>query len=172
MIKVIIKEICYESKILAKIGKGTKRKNREINLLEVAKEIKSIYLEVNSLSKVANIVKLSPEMVRQFLKINDLDNEIKKLIKNNLIKGVDIGYRISMLKGTDQIILANNVISKNLTSADVREIVKYKKQNPNLPIDKVIDKNIKSKNKKIYVLYLNIENKIYQKFIINFKNEI
>ncbi len=60
-------------KSLAKISKGTKRKKRDINLLELAEEIKFLYSTHKSLDKVAKIVKLSPEMVREFLKINELE---------------------------------------------------------------------------------------------------
>jgi predicted HTH domain antitoxin len=53
---------------LAKILKGTKRKKKDINLLEVSKELKNLYESYNSLDRVAKVVKLSPEMVREFLK--------------------------------------------------------------------------------------------------------
>jgi hypothetical protein len=144
-------------KSLAKIGIGTKRKKREINLLEVAEEIKSLYSKYNSLEKVAGIVKVSPEMVREFLKINDLDEKVRKLIKSGLIKGVDIGYRISKLEKSDQAVLAKFIVDKNLSSEDVRLIVKYKIDNPKVDVENAANKIIKSKDKKIYVAYLGLE---------------
>jgi hypothetical protein len=148
-------------KRLAKIGKGTRRKKRYINLIELAEEIKSLYNEYKSLEKVAKIVKLSPEMVRQFLKINDLDKDVKTLIKANLITSVDICYRISKLDKKYQSALARHVIDERLSSYDVRAIVKYKINNPKLSIQQVIERVIQSKDKKIYVAYFGIDKSIF-----------
>jgi hypothetical protein len=148
---------------LAKIAKGTGRKKREINLLEVAEAIQSLYISENSLSKVAKTVKLSPEMVRQFLKINDLDENVKELIKNGFIKGVDIGYRISKIKTEDQIIFAKHIIDENISSKDVRLIVSYKIANYQIPLEEIINTVIQSKDKKIYVAYLGIKNDTFEK---------
>jgi len=151
-------------KSLAKIGIGTKRKKREINLLEVAEEMKSLYDKHNSLEGVAKLVRLSPEMVRQFLRINGLDDNVKELIKAGLIKSVDIGYRISKLEKNDQAVLATFVSDKNLCSDDVRSIVKYKLDNPAIPIESAITRTIKSKDKKVYVAYFGIEKDVFERF--------
>jgi hypothetical protein len=150
---------------LAIIGKGTRRKKREIDLLEISEEIKSLYNTYKSLDKVAKIVKLSPEMVREFLKITELEREVKELIKLRKINSVDIGYRISKLGGNDQIILAKHVVDKNLSSGAVRAVVKYKIDNPKIPIERVINKIIQSKDKKIYVAYLGIEKDTFEKLL-------
>ena len=150
-------------KSLAKIGKGTRRKKRDINLLEVAEEIKSLYSRKKSLDKVAKIVKLSPEMVRQFLKITELHREVKKLIKLRKINSVDIGYRISKLEDGDQILLAKHIVYKNLSSDDVRAIVRYRMDNPKIPLERVVNRVLRSKDKKIYVAYLGIEKDTFQK---------
>ncbi|UCH93880.1 MAG: hypothetical protein JSV88_26935 [Candidatus Aminicenantes bacterium] len=149
---------------LAKILKGTKRKKRDINLLEVSKELKNLHKNYNSLTRVAEVVKLSPEMVREFLKINELEKEVKELIKLNKISSIDTSYRLSKIRGNDQILLAKEIVSKNLSSDDVRGIVKFKIDNPGIPIEKVIHKVLESKDKKIYVAYLQIEEKTFEKF--------
>jgi hypothetical protein len=149
---------------LAKIGKGTRRKKRQINLIELAEEISSLYDEYRSLKKAAEIIKLSPEMVRQFLKINELDENVKQLIKDNLITSVDICYRISKLDKKSQKLLAQKVVSKKLSSDDVRAIVKYILFNPRLSIPQVIDRVVQSKDRKIYVAYLGIDKNTLEKF--------
>lgn len=148
---------------LAKISKGTKRKKRDINLLELSEEIKSLYETHKSLGKVAELVKLSPEMVREFLKITELEEKVKELIKLGLIKSVDIGYRVSKLLGKDQILFAKHIVEKNLSSDDVRAIVRYKIDNPKMAIEKAINKVIQSKDRKVYVAYLGIEEDTYEK---------
>jgi len=158
-------------KSLAKISKGTKRKKREINLLELSEEINSIYSMHKSIVKVADVVKLSPEMVREFLKIIKLEEQVKELIKLGLITSVDICYRVSKLPLKDQIKFAKQIIDKNLSSDDVRAIVRYKIDNPKMHIERVINKVIQSKDKKIYVAYLEIEEDTYEKLLeINRRN--
>ena len=158
-------------KSLAKISSGTKRKKRQINLLQVAQEMNSLYSKYNSLDKVAKIVKLSPEMVRQFLKINDLDQTVKDLISSDSITSVDIGYRISKLQKKDQAILAKHIVQRNLSSDDVRAIVKFKIDNPAIPIEKTVDKVIKSKNKNIYVAYLGIKDLTFKQLREKYKSK-
>ncbi len=154
---------------LAKIGKGTRRKKRQINLIELAKEISSLYNEYRSLEKAAKVIELSPEMVRQFLKINELDENVKQLVKDNLITSVDICYRISKLDKKSQNLLAKQAISKRLSSDDVRAIVKYKINNPRLSISQVIERVIQSKDRKIYVAYLGIDKNTFDKYSYKLK---
>jgi DNA-directed RNA polymerase subunit L len=157
-------------KTLAKIGKGTKRKKKDINELEVAKEIAFLYEMYNSLDKVAKLVKLSPEMVRQIKSLITLEDEVKKLYMDGVLKGYDIGYRISKLQGKDQIMLTKYIIDENLSSKDVRAIVKYKIANSKIPIEEVVTKVIQSKDKKIYVSYLGIEEDTFNRLLRKIKN--
>jgi len=150
---------------LAKIGKGTKRKKREINDLEVAEEINALYQKYKSLTRVAELIRLSSEMVRQIKSLTTLDSEVKKLFLTGALKGYDIGYRISKLQREEQILLARHIISKHLTSDDVRVIVKYKIDNPHIFIGKVINRVLQSKDKKIYVAYLGIEKNTFEKLL-------
>lgn len=146
---------------LVKIGKGTKRKMREINLLEVAEEMKSLYARHKSLDKVARIAKLSQEMVREFLKINDLNKRVKNLIRAGSISSVDICYRLSKLEQKDQAHLARLVVESKLSSEDVRSIIKYKIDNPDMRIGDAVDKTLESKDKKVYVAYLGIDKDVF-----------
>ena len=148
-----------EIKLLAIIAAGTKRtsKKRTISILKVAKAFKDLHDLHGSLDAVSKIVKLSPEMVRQFVKLLSLTDEVKMLIKKGLINSIDIGYRISKLSKKDQIILAENVIGKRLSSEDVRNIVKYKIDNPSISITKAIKNMLDSKVRKIFVAYLGID---------------
>lgn len=152
---------------LAKIGKGTKRKKREVNDLEIAEEINSLYRKYNSLAKVAELLRLSPEMVRQIKSLTTLEDEVKKFFLKGELKGYDIGYRISKLRGKDQIILAKHIVNKHLPSDDVRVIVKYKIDNPHISTEEVINRVLQSKDKKIYVAYLGIEKNTFERLLEN-----
>lgn len=150
-----------EIKLLAIIAAGTKRtpKKRKVSILKVAKALEDLHDFHSSRDAVSKIVKLSPEMIRQFVKLLSLTDEVKKLIKRGAINSVDIGYRISKLGGKDQIVLAENVLGKGLSSDDVRNIVKYRIDNPSISITKAVKKVVDSKVRKVFVAYLGIDEK-------------
>lgn len=152
-----------EIELLAILTAGTKRKNRGVNILKVSEALRELHSFYGSLPALSREVKLSQEMIREFLKLSELTKEVKVLIRKGLIDSVDIGYRISKLPRTDQIILAMNVGSKKLSSSDVRAIVKYKIDNPKISINKVIKHVLESKVKKIFVAYLGIDKNSFER---------
>jgi hypothetical protein len=154
-----------EIRLLAIIAAGTKRtaKSRRVNILEVAKALRDLLGLRGSRDDVSNAVKLSPEMVRQFVKLLSLTDKVKTLINAGLINSVDIGYRISKLSEKDQIVLAEEVLRKKLTSEDVRDIVKYRIDNPSLSITRAIKTVVDSKVRKVFVAYLGVNKKTYER---------
>jgi len=162
-----------ERKLIGIVIVGTLRnwKNRRVNILKVAEALKSLQAVYGSLDKLSEAVKLSPEMIREFLKLLELTDKVKNLIQKGLINSVDIGYRISKLQEKEQIVLAKNVIDKNLCSNDVRNIVRYKIDNPNIDINEVINRVIESKDKKYYIAYLGIEEPTFEKLKPEVKNK-
>lgn len=155
----------FDIKTLAKIGKGTKRKKREVNEIEVAEQIDSLYQKHNSLSKVARIVKLSPEMVRQIKSLTSLNAHVKRLYRKGLLKGYDVGYRLSKLSRVEQLELAKQILLHDLSSGDVRQIVKYRIDNKRLPLKRIVHRVMKSKNVTVYVAYLGIGELTFDRFI-------
>jgi len=164
-----------ERKLIGTVIVGTLRnwKKRRVNILKVAEALSSLHglYGYGPLDRVSESVKLSPEMVREFLKLLELTDEVKDLIEKGLINSVDIGYRISKLQKKDQIVLAKNVISRNLCSNDVRNIVRYSLDNRNIPINKIIRRVLESKDKKYYVAYLGIEEHTFEKLKPDLKSK-
>ncbi len=146
-----------EIKLLAVIAAGTKRKKRTVSILKVAEALKELHHLHGSLNSVSKIVKLSSEMIREFLRLLTLTSGVKALIKKGLINSVDVGYRVSKLSEDDQDVLAKSILSRRLSSGDVRNIVKYKIDNSAFPIAKAIIYVMDSKVTKIFVAYLGID---------------
>ena len=152
-----------EIKLLAVVAAGTKRKKRTVSILKVAEALKDLHDLHGSLDSVSKIVKLSSEMIREFLTLLSLTNKVKALIKKGFINSVDIGYRVSKLSEDDQIVLAKSVLEKRLSSGDVRSIVKYRIDNPSISATKAIKNVIDSKVTKIFVAYLGIDKNTFEK---------
>jgi hypothetical protein len=150
-------------KALAIISKGTRRQKRGISLLSIGREIQSLYSIHKSLPKVASIVKISPEMVREFLKVVTLEKEVQQLVETGKIESVDMCYRLSKLKGKEQVSLAEAIVGQGLQSKDVRAIIRYKLDHPEMEMDAVIDRVIQSKNREVYVAYFVLEDDVMKK---------
>ena len=154
-----------DNDLLARIAKGTKRKRRDISLLDVSTAMRRAYDKMGSLKQVAKAVKLSPEMVRQFLKVCELEEGVKEMIRLGSIRSVDICYRLSGLRGDEQIALARHIVDKGLSSKDVRDILRYKVANPRTPVEEAVRRTLKSKNRRVYVAFLPLREETYNQLL-------
>lgn len=144
-----------ENKALAILLTDLGKKKRTENLLKIAEYcvyLRDRYGTWSELAKRVNIsderAHISAEMLREFGAILELPDEVKQMIKDNLIISVDIAYRISLLEQkSDKISLASTVVDKKLPASDVRAIVEYKMKNPNVTIDQATQRVLESKSK-------------------------
>ena len=137
---------------VARLIASTRRKRRQLKLLEIANDLGIALSAYKSLSNVADVIDISPEMLRQFSRVNKLCNPVKKLIADGTIQSVDIADRLSRLQVVDQMPVALAVAQRNLTSDDVRAIVSLRKALPKEEIGKVIDRVKRSRSIKQYVV--------------------
>ena len=120
-------------------GKG-KQKNDWIFIAEKLNELKLLY---GSDEKVAKNLSLSREMVRSTIKLLDLPDEIKKLIRARQLSQ-DLGWRLLAIKNhKTQIQVANSIIG--LGAHDARDMIRYAKNNPGMPIKDQIARLKKSR---------------------------
>lgn len=144
-----------EVKAFAIIITNLGKKKRSENLLKIAEICARLKERYNSWTKLAKMIKISDdrahisaEMLREFGMILTLPDDIKEMIRENLITSVDVAYRISLLENEDdQRILAKVTVDKKLSASDVRAIVEYKTKNPNVNMDQAINRVLESKGK-------------------------
>ena len=130
---------------------NTRRAKRGLNLLEVCHKTKVAREALGSLHALAQAIGLSDEMVRQFLRVEKLAPEVKRLVADGRITGVDVADRISRLPCPDQLPVARLVVSGELDLQDVRAILSFRKTAPRVRIREVIDRIKTSRNIKEYV---------------------
>jgi hypothetical protein len=144
-----------EVKAFATLITNLGKKKRTENLLKLAEycvHLKKLY---GSWARLAEKIRIndvrphiSPEMLREFGVVVDLPEEVKEMIKNKLITSVDVAYRISRLKNSeDQTLLAKKIIQERLNTSDVRAIVEYKTKNPHVTLEGAAERVIRSKAK-------------------------
>lgn len=116
-----------EETALSILFANTKRKKRNIDLLNIAKCCKYLVHLYGSQKDVAKKTGLSPEMIRQFLTVLKLPKEVKKMFAKRQIDSVDVAKElVTMNDSTQQIIAANTIV--NSLSKDVRDIKRLFKQ--------------------------------------------
>lgn len=117
---------------------NTRRARRKLPLTEIATRLRLMCDAVGGVEKVAPLVDLSAEMVRQFLRVEKLVPAVRRLVEQGRIQSVDIADRISRLPARDQIPVAQAVVQGRLRSEDVRAIVSLRRDAPDLPIADVM----------------------------------
>lgn len=152
---------------LAAIIANTKRVNRRLNLIEIARKI-SIARKYLSLNELSERIMLSKEMIREFQKVNQLSSPVRLLILRGKIRSVEIANRLSRLPIADQLYTAKEIVKGDLNSEDLRAIVSLKRSDPSLDISSVIQRIKESRNIKEFIAEFNIPKSLYiQQELIN-----
>lgn len=150
---------------LAALIASTRRQNRKLNPLEVAEKIQIAKKGIGSIPKVAERIGLSYEMLRQIFSVQKCSEGVKKLVREGKLDSYDILYRLSKLSASEQLAVAKTVIIEELNSEDVRAIITFKKDFPDVDIKKVVERIKSSRNIKQYIAYFKVS-----KRKINVKN--
>lgn len=146
-----------EETALAIIFANTKRKKRKENLLTIAKAFNYLVKLYGSQKSVAKKVGLSGEMIRQFLAVLKLPQEVQKLFSNRDIDSVDIAKELLALKEPMKQIAAAKAVVK-LSSKDIRDLKRLVKES-NIPVEaaKRTLLNAKPKGLNIFIMDFNGE---------------
>lgn len=133
-----------EEKLLAILYSNFTRKGKQkddwIFIAQKLNELKSLY---GSDEKVAKNLGLSREMVRSTIKLLELPEKIKKLIRSGQLSQ-DLGWRLlSINNRKTQIQIATAIIG--LSAHDARDMIRYAKNNPEASIINQISRLKKSR---------------------------
>ncbi len=137
---------------LAGLIASTKRIHRKLNLVQIAKKIEIARKGLGNLKSVSEAIGLSTEMLRQFSRVTKIAPEARRFVTEGAIQSVDIADRISRLPPADQFLVAQAVAHGELNGDDVRAIISFRKDQPKLPISKVISCVTDSRNIREYVV--------------------
>lgn len=139
-----------EEEALAILLKNLKKRKKISDPLRIAEACRYLSNLYGSYSEVADRVGVSSEIIREFVHISKLSENVKKLIQQGLIQGVDIPYRISRIEDKDrQFEIAKAVIG--LKSHIVREIVEYARRHEEKSAEECKEEVLKSKGETIEI---------------------
>ena len=158
---------------LAILISSTKSKKRPISLIEISKWLELAITTLDGYKEVANRIGLSEKMLRQFSLVTRLQPQAQQLFKSRALDSVDAVAHLISLSGKEQILVANMLADKNMDTKDLRAVVQYRKRNPSISIENIVDRVMDSKTKKHYVAEFIIrEGNNYNKLMNKFKQHI
>ena len=139
------------------------RGNQKNDWIFIAEKLNDLKLVYGSDEKVAKNLGLSREMIRSTIKLLQLPEQVKELIRKGKISQ-DLGWRLLAINNAKiQIQIANAIIGLN--AHDARDMIRYAKNNPNKSITSQIDRLKKSKqnSNKLNLVITTLNDQEYQK---------
>lgn len=158
-----------EKTALSILFANTKRKKRSDNLLTIAKACK--YLidldKYGSQQAVAKTVGLSSEMIRQFLNVLKLPQEIQELIAERKIDSVDVVKEIASVKDPLKQIAAAHAFLNSLTK-DVRDIKRLIKD-VNSNVEEAKRTVLNAKPRGLHIFVMDFDDEMYHAILAHSK---
>jgi hypothetical protein len=148
---------------------NTRRKKRTNDLVTVAEAFDHLVKVHGSQKAAAKEVNLSPEMVREFLKILSLPPEVKQLVRTRKIDRLDVAYKISMLpKREEQIKAARQ--SADLSTDDVRDVNRLI-SSTGMSVEESKKKVLESRLRGLHVFVMEFDDGEYKEIISRARHE-
>jgi hypothetical protein len=137
--------------------KGSKKKPS--NLLEFAKACRMLHNKWG-IKKMSEFFNVSEYQLRQIDKINDLNLDVQKLVKEGKL-GIEAAYQLWRLSGRRQSEAAEAVLG--MTAYEVRSFVHLLKTKPNISVKECTKLFSKTSRSKINLLVLPLTSQTYNR---------
>jgi len=143
----------------ARLIRNTIKKNtqRADNLLVIARDVEELIRLTGSINAAAKHIDLSLIMLKKFLSVNNLSEEVKKLVEQRKFDNVQAAYDIRSLSSEEQLIIAKSVSERKISGSDVKNLIPQKNKDKNVPIEDIIDRLVALKDVKIYSAFIILE---------------
>jgi hypothetical protein len=140
------------NKAIARVILSTKRKSRQYSLLDIATDIDALKEAKGGMQEISKIIGVSAGMLSQFLSVFKLPKPVIQMVKERKIDSVSVVHNLSRFNEEDILNLAELLVSKKLSSQDLRVLIPYRKQYLNESIINLVEKIHLSKNIKVSVI--------------------
>lgn len=133
-----------EEKALAILIANLNRRTKRSGTLEIAQACRYLHNRYGSYEEVAKRVGAGDETIRQYAEIDGLPNEVKKLIQDGLLRGMEVPYQISRIKDFQRMMKTAKAVG-NMSSMDAREAIKYVLKHPQKSVEEFKQRIAESK---------------------------
>jgi len=130
--------------------KGTRSRKRPASLVAVHEHLQKAIDCYGSVRAVAEKISLSESMLRRFLSIEKLSEEMVSLVEERTIDSIDSVAEIAGLDKTRQIHLALCFKDSRLSTEDVRNFVRLSRRFPQMTAGQLLKTIEKARTKRVY----------------------
>lgn len=130
---------------------------RPVDLVTLAGHLKDLAKEYRTQAKAADKINIKARTFGQLMASLDCDEKVQQLISARKIDSMDAVCKISQWRKSDQAALAKQVVKRELSSKDVRAIVKYRNDNPRISVAGAIKRVLDSKDRKTFTVLLMLD---------------
>jgi hypothetical protein len=150
-----------EEKLLAFLYVTIKTRRRKENVVKIAEVCKTLSEFYNSSKALADKLGASYETIRAFIKITQLPNEVKELIKKNEIP-FDVAQRIGRIKNNKTQIKVAKLVA-DMNPLEARELIQYAKKFPNASLKEFKERILapKRQGERVVVVLLPLKEDLY-----------
>jgi hypothetical protein len=131
--------------------KSTKRRQRPLDLVAVAQELKTAIQCFGSLDSVAEHIALTPSMLKRFQYVDRLEPSIRSLVEKRTIDSIDAVAELSSLSRENQAKLAAVLTAEPFQTEEIRNFVRLLNNYPELSIEEIRQKIEESKTHRVFV---------------------
>ena len=142
--------------IIARLIANTRRRKRHNNLVQIARDVRWLENDLGSLKAVSETIGLSLDMLQQFLSVERLCPELRKLVEERKIDLINVVHYMRNFDSVAQQAIAGEVIAGRLSAEDIRVLAPLRGNRTNTNIHQLISRVQKSRNIKVYVAYFRV----------------
>jgi hypothetical protein len=142
--------------VIARLIANTCRRKRPNNLVKIARDIRWLQDDLGSLKAISETIGISTDQLWQFLSVERLCPEVRKLVEERKIDLVNTVHYMRDFDAEAQQVIAREVIAGRLSGEDIRVLAPLHKSLPHLTIDQLIERVQKSRDVKVYVAYFRL----------------
>jgi len=147
-----------KDELISRVILGTKRRNRPFSVVEIANYITSLKSYYPNLKEVAEVVGISENMLRRFLVTKKLNKKLQFLFEQRIIDSVTVAYYLNRFTQSEQELLSEIIAEKKINSKDIRSLGAFRNQYPDENIISLVNRLLSTKNIKISLVHIYIQN--------------
>jgi len=142
--------------VTARLLANTRTKKRPDNLVDIARDIRSLESCLGSLRAVSELVGISVDMLNRFLSVESLTSEVKKLVEERKIDLINTVYYLRGFDAEAQRVIAAEVVADRLSGGDIRVLAPLHRSLPDVSVAELVSRVQTSRDRKVYVAYFHV----------------
>lgn len=150
-----------EDTALSVLFANTKRKKRQVDLITIAQSCQYLANLYGSKLAVAERIGLHTEMIRQFMSLLELPEEVKSLVSSRKIDRLDVAYRIAMLRDPAQQIAVAESLANLASSKDIRDVMRLVRQS-HASVEESTKRVMDAKPQGLHILVMDFDDEEYR----------